>query len=102
MAGSKQTAQTSEPVTLENPIKRGDQVIDKITLRKPKAGELRGLALIDIANLDVIAMQKLLPRISAPTLTEQDVAELEPGDLLALGGEIAGFFARKMDRYPTG
>ena len=32
-------------VTLENPIKRGEQVIEKITLMKPNAGTLRGVSL---------------------------------------------------------
>lgn len=31
-------------VTTENPIKRGEQVIEKITLMKPNAGTLRGVS----------------------------------------------------------
>lgn len=33
-------------VDLDTPIARGDQVIATITLRRPKAGELRGISLV--------------------------------------------------------
>ena len=37
-------------VTLENPVKRGEQMIDQITLIKPSAGTLRGVSLAAVAN----------------------------------------------------
>lgn len=79
-------------ITLNTPIKRGDSEIKTITLRKPKSGELRGLSLAELLQLDVNSLHKLLPRISTPTLTEADVSALEPDDLVQLGGGIAGFF----------
>jgi hypothetical protein len=82
-------------VQLDEPIKRGDQVIDVITLRKPRSGELRGLSLQDVLQLDVNSLKKLLPRISAPTLTEQDVDNMDPADLTAVGTELVGFFVQK-------
>lgn len=85
-------------VTLDEPIKRGDQTISQITLRRPRAGELRGVSLVELAQLDVAALTKVLPRISIPTLTDNDVSNLDPADLLALGAELAGFFQRKADR----
>lgn len=88
-------------VTLDTPLTRGSQTISEVALRRPLSGDLRGLALADIARLDVTALGKLLPRISTPTLTEADVARLDPADLLALGGEIAGFFMRKADAFPS-
>jgi hypothetical protein len=94
-------APLSRPVILDEPITRGEQVIDRVTLRKPRAGELRSVALMDLAQLDVLALQRVLPRISQPTLTEADVAALCPADLLALGAELAGFFERKADKAPS-
>jgi hypothetical protein len=82
-------------VPLETPLKRGDQTIPKVQLRKPSSGELRGLNLHDVLNLDVTAMHKLLPRITAPALTEHDVSQLDPVDLVALGTEMASFFIPK-------
>ena len=79
-------------VKLETPIKRGDTKIEEIKLRKPKTGELRGLALSDLLNLDVNAVSTLLPRISDPILTKQDVDDLETENIVLLAGETANFF----------
>lgn len=82
-------------VPLDTPIKRGETEIKQIKLRKPASGELRGLSLQDVMSLDVTSLHKLLPRISEPTLTEQEVAALDPADLLELGSEAASFFLSK-------
>jgi len=88
-------APATEVVTLDTPIKRGASIIATVTVRKPRAGELRGVALIELAQLDVIALQKVLPRITQPTLTAQEVAEMDPADLLELGTKVALFLARR-------
>lgn len=85
-------------ITLETPLQRGDQTIDSIALRKPAAGELRGIALADLLRLDVAALIAVLPRITSPTLTPQDVQQLDLVDLTALGTEVLGFFMSKADR----
>ena len=85
-------------VILDEPLQRGESVITEIQLRKPKAGELRGVSLVDVANLDVMALQKVLPRITQPILTTQDVNNLDLADLMALGAEVAYFLAKKADR----
>ncbi len=87
-----------ETVDLDTPVVRGNQIIQTVTLRKPKAGALRGLSIVALSQLDVNALQKLLPRISTPTLTEADVANMEPEDLVALGVKVAGFLLQKEDR----
>jgi hypothetical protein len=76
---------------LDTPLVRGKQSITHVTLRKPTSGELRGTSLSDLANLDVAALQKVLPRISSPTLTDGDVARMDPADLVQLGGIFSGF-----------
>ncbi|MBC3911390.1 phage tail assembly protein [Undibacterium umbellatum] len=88
----------SKTITLDEPIKRGEIIIDKITLRKPSSGELRGVSLIDLGNMNVVALQQVLPRITAPILTAQDVASLDPADLMDIGMEVAGFLVKKADR----
>jgi hypothetical protein len=80
---------------LENPLQRGDQSFAQITLRKPKAGDLRGLNLQDLFQADVSAVITLLPRISDPIMTPQECADLDPVDLMELGGAIKGFFMNK-------
>lgn len=86
---------TSDPIVLEQPIKRGDTTITEITLRKPASGELRGLKLVDLLNGDVNATIRLVPRISTPTLTEQDVAALDVADLTLCADNIAVFLQKK-------
>jgi hypothetical protein len=80
-------------VNLSKPIKRGEQEITAIVLRKPTAGELRGLKLMDVINMDVNALSVLLPRIATPTITRTDVESLALPDLLEVGVEVTNFFA---------
>ncbi|AJQ86716.1 phage tail assembly protein [Xanthomonas oryzae] len=92
------TPSFSPAVSLDQPIVRGEQTITDLTVRKPGAGELRGLKLTDVLQLDVTAMATLLPRITSPTLTTADVNAMDPADLLALGQEVQLFFLPKAQR----
>jgi hypothetical protein len=78
-------------VTLDEPILRGTQTITSVQLRKPLGGDLRGVSLADLVQLEVDAIAKVLPRISTPTLTNADVYKLDAPDLMKFGGEILGF-----------
>ena len=51
-------------ITLDNPVKRGEQVIEQVTLMKPSAGTLRGVSLAAVANSEVDALIKVLPRMT--------------------------------------
>lgn len=82
-------------VTLETPLKRGNDEIKSIELRKPVSGELRGANLTDLLQMDVSALHKVLPRITTPSLTEAEVAALDPSDLLSFGSMVAGFLLPK-------
>ena len=85
-------------IALDTPIVRGEQTIDRVTLRKPASGELRGVALADLIKSDVAALHVVLPRITIPTLTSHDVGQLDLVDFAALAGEVVGFFMSKADR----
>lgn len=85
-------------ITLDTPIVRGEQRIEQLVLRKPLAGELRGIALADLLRLDVGALQTVLPRITSPTLTTHDVQSMELADLVAVGTELLAFFMKRADR----
>ncbi|EJL03997.1 phage tail protein E [Pseudomonas fluorescens Q2-87] len=82
-------------VTLDTPIIRGKTVIDTITLRKPQSGELRGVQLVELLNMDVATLIKILPRISSPGITAPEAATMDPADLLACGSKISGFLLQK-------
>jgi len=80
-------------ITLEKTIKRGEQEITEVTLIKPQAGTLRGVSLAALANSEVDALIKVLPRMTAPSLTEQEVGALDLPDLVALAGKVVGFLS---------
>lgn len=82
-------------VTLDKPFTRGNNTIDSLTLRKPASGELRGVSLLDLMQMDVQALSKVLPRITNPSLTTQEVAGMDPADLLACGVAVSGFLLQK-------
>lgn len=82
-------------VILDTPIRRGTTSIDSITLRKPNSGELRGVSLSELLQMDVNSLVKVVPRISSPTLTAIEVTSMDPADLFALGTKVCGFLLQK-------
>lgn len=93
-----QNTENRPAIVLDTPIKRGDTEITEIQLRKPLSGELRGLALTEVLQMQVQALTELLPRISTPTLTKHEVSSMDPADLVQCGQEIAGFFLTREQR----
>ena len=89
---SDANARPRKTVTLENPIKRGELEIREVTVRKPTAGELRGLSLQAIGQSDVNSLITLIPRISEPVLVTHEVEALEPEDLSEFGSAVFDFF----------
>jgi len=85
-------------ILLDVPIQRGTTTISELILRKPNAGELRGINLADLLQLNATALVTVLPRITLPTLTPPECAQLDPADLIELGTKVAGFFIRKSIR----
>lgn len=82
-------------VTLDTPIKRGENTVSSVSIRKPNSGELRGLSVTDVLNMEVNALFKLLPRITSPVLTENELLQLDPADLLQMGQEVSYFLLPK-------
>ncbi|MBZ9576735.1 phage tail assembly protein [Modicisalibacter sp. MOD 31.J] len=87
-----------ETVVLDEPIARGKTSITEIHVRKPKSGALRGVALTDVLQMDVQALTKVLPRITDPALTEAEIRDMDPADLVQLGGVVAGFLLPRSAR----
>ena len=81
----------SDPIALAQPVKRGQTEVKEIALRRPGSGELRGLKLADLVQGDVTAVTRLLPRITQPTLVDQEVAAMDVFDLTRCADEIAVF-----------
>ncbi len=77
-------------IVLDAPISRGDQVITTLHLRRPNAGELHGIKLADLLQMDVSALALLVPRVSSPALTAADVGAgpCRPGHHRHRGGRV--------------
>lgn len=88
----------SDAITLAEPIERGGETITSIQLRKPKAGELRGLSIQELMNARVSAILDVVPRISVPPLTAAEANNLETQDINAIGGAIIDFFLTPSER----
>lgn len=84
----------SKTITVTLPVaqKIGGKQTKEVTLRKPMAGELRGLNMLDLVRMDVSAIGTVLPRISDPMIGQEDFSTLESENLMELAGEVAGFF----------
>ncbi|AND12244.1 TPA: phage tail assembly protein [Proteus mirabilis] len=82
-------------VTLEQPIMRGETKIEKVTVLKPNSGALRGVRLQPLMDMDVDSMMQVLPRITMPTLTKENVLSLAAGDLVNLSVQVVNFLLPK-------
>lgn len=85
-------------VVLDVPIKRPNGELAKVLVRKPNAGALRGLSLVELLQMNTTALQTLIPRITEPMVHKQEVAQLDPADLVAIGTEVASFLVPKAQR----
>ncbi len=88
----------TETVELDTPITRGKTTVTEIQVRKPRSGALRGVSLTDLLQMQVAALTTVLPRITEPALTEAEVRDLDPADLVQLGGTVAGFLVPRKTR----
>lgn len=95
-------ARETVSVELDTPLKRGDQTFNAVTLRKPKGGDLRGAKVVDLLNLDMVAVAKVVPRISSPVIPQHEFFNMEAEDCTAIAGEIAAFLLQKKQKVDAG
>lgn len=83
-------------VVLEAPIQRaGSDDIVTLTLRRPGSGELRGLSMVRLGQMEVNELLKLLPRITMPVLTDLECAAIDPADMMEICSELGDFLLTK-------
>ncbi|MGX9694910.1 phage tail assembly protein [Achromobacter anxifer] len=85
-------------VILDYPIKRNSGDITQLAIRKPKAGALRGVTLMALAQIDMKALETVLPRICDPILAPVEIINMDPADLMSVGATVASFFLSKADK----
>lgn len=90
---------------LENDIVVGTDTVhkagDKITVRKPGGGELRGLQINALIQGDYNALEALAPRITSPILHKAHFAAMDPADITAFGGEVLDFLLPTAAKQPV-
>jgi len=86
---------TQHKITLETPLQRGETTLMVIEVIKPNSGALRGASLRGLLNFQTDDIIAVLPRVTLPALTPAEAQRLDPVDLVAFGGEIAGFLLPK-------
>ena len=89
------TEATHIDVPLETPLTTRGEPIDTLRLRRPKSGELRGLSIAKLGQLDYDEIRKLLPRITQPVLIAEEVDAIDPADMIEIAGEVADFLFTK-------
>lgn len=82
-------------ITLDVPFKRGEKMVEHITVRRPNVGALRGTSLGSVMMMDVDAIQKVLPRCTEPPLIKSEIDQLDPADLVQLATAVSGFLLTK-------
>lgn len=80
----------NSPVTLKN----GTEITEvTITDSMRQAGALRGLKLWEVATGDVNSLITLLPRVTQPRMSEQDITTMPVDCFAQLANEVALFLA---------
>ncbi|MBF0752141.1 MULTISPECIES: phage tail assembly protein [unclassified Pasteurella] len=89
--------ETSKIITLSTPIMRGDKSITDITVIKPTVPALKGLKMFDVLQMDVDALQVLLPRVTQPVLHKADFSTMEVADFTELAAAAVGFLGKNSE-----
>lgn len=90
---TKSPATEAKAITLDTPMRDGK--VQDVSIRKPLGGALRGVALVDLMNMDTRSLEKILPRITEPSLSEAECRNLDPADLVQMGTAVATFLLGK-------
>lgn len=78
-------------IKLSFPLHRGETKVESLGLRRPKALALQGCSLYDLMRMELTPLVILLPRITEPPLTGDEVLMLEAPDLYKLAGAVSDF-----------
>lgn len=82
-------------IELDEPIQRGDTQITQVTIRRPNAGEMRGLSMLQVVNMHTEALLVLIPRISEPVLMAHELKVMNPADFMQIATVIAHYYVPK-------
>ncbi|MFM2041543.1 MAG: hypothetical protein RLY86_119 [Pseudomonadota bacterium] len=90
-----------KPVTLSKPIPYGKTELKELRLRRPVAGDLRGLRLADLEDYKTDFLLAVAERASEQHVTRTQLEALALADLTNLGVEIASMVTGPDDAKDT-
>ncbi len=85
-------------ISIISPIKRNGENLTELKLRKPRAGQMRGLKTGDLMTGDVNSVIVILSRISEPVLVADEIENMDPSDFAECCGVIRDFFMSPDER----
>lgn len=89
-------------IPLTKPIARGEEKITEIVLRDfDGAGDLRGIKLQAVHEMDVDTILVLVKRLSLTPLAPDELNRISAPDLLSITGAISDFFSASDTPSPT-
>ena len=80
-------------VILHNPIMRGAIKITEVGLRKPLAGDLRGIKLVNVIEMDTAAIGEVVPRITTTGMTKAEFFSLDLSDAIQITTAVGEFMS---------
>ncbi|AYH25837.1 MULTISPECIES: phage tail assembly protein [Pectobacterium] len=87
------TEKQNNVVILQNPITRKGSDVKEVTITGAlkQAGSLRGLKVYDVMTSDVDSLLTLLPRVTSPALTKEELMAMDTWDFCQLSNAVATF-----------
>lgn len=82
-------------VPLETPLERAGGQLTELRFRKPVSGDLRGLSIAKLGELQYDEQRKLLARISLDGLIAEEVDKLDVADQIEISGALTDFLVPK-------
>lgn len=84
-------ATSTSTITLCEPVAIDGKDVTEITLREPRAGELRGTMHVQLINLEYDTTVKVLTRITTPALNAAQIGGMPYADYNALALGLLAF-----------
>jgi len=82
-------------VPLDTPLARTDGQLEQLRFRKPVSGDLRGMSIAKLGQLDYDEQRKLLARITLDGLIEAEIDKLDVCDQLQISNALMDFLVPK-------
>ncbi|WP_372053253.1 phage tail assembly protein (plasmid) [Tistrella mobilis] len=88
-------------IRLDTPVTVDGVPTDQIVLTRPRIGQLRGVKLLDVYQMEVGAVAELISRTSTPVLDPAVIDGFDPADFTRLCVGLLGFFGSGSGSTPT-